>query len=485
MTRLVLALLTICVLTQALIPALAGPPKPVSYCHIPDPSDDAERHIVVDAQDRGPVWLLTGFLINYTPNYDPKLIAGVKPRHWRNNLWPFWWPSTLVSDHRPKWSDIDERKSAEGLGKYMDDMMKLREQGMTWQLILHHIGPFSGVYTHPKSQMKDYYHHIYTIMSYARHMGMPVDYWEVDNEPVPGPYEGMKGYSLKVTWREYLDYWDTAYKAIRAAFPNAKIVGPSYGVTDAKTIEPFLAHCKKKGQRVDVLSWHEINQHLVLGKPDDSYYVLPDLVHKNIEQIRRLVETKYPMLGVKEYHIDEWGDATTVTGVGTQIAFFHYMELAGVDRAARATWTEYDLNGILVDPKTPRSSYWAWKAYADGTGVRLVTNTNDRCVVAIASRDDATKTVRAVVARSVRNGFKNGLRLPPVKTKVDFKGLPFSSAARVTILRLGPDDDALPESELPGRTTISTQDVSDNKLTVVLDRVAENEVYSICLEEKR
>ena len=39
-----------------------GPPAPVPYRHIPDPADDAERRVVVKAEDRGPVWLLTGLL---------------------------------------------------------------------------------------------------------------------------------------------------------------------------------------------------------------------------------------------------------------------------------------------------------------------------------------------------------------------------------------------------------------------------------------
>jgi len=68
----------------------AGPPAPMPYREIPDPPDDAERHIVIAAQDRGPVWLLTGFLNNYTPEYDPKLLEGVKPRHWRHSMWPYW-----------------------------------------------------------------------------------------------------------------------------------------------------------------------------------------------------------------------------------------------------------------------------------------------------------------------------------------------------------------------------------------------------------
>ena len=69
----------------------------------------------------------------------------------------------------------------------------------------------------PKIETKDYYDHIYIIVKFCTHMGLPVDYWEVDNEPEAGPYEGVKGYSLHVTWQEYLDYWDTVYSAIRAA----------------------------------------------------------------------------------------------------------------------------------------------------------------------------------------------------------------------------------------------------------------------------
>ena len=56
---------------------------------------------MVKAQDRGPVWLLTGFLNNYTPEYDPKMLEGVKPRHWRYTMWPYWIASHITADNRP------------------------------------------------------------------------------------------------------------------------------------------------------------------------------------------------------------------------------------------------------------------------------------------------------------------------------------------------------------------------------------------------
>jgi hypothetical protein len=164
------------------------------------------------------------------------------------------------------------------------------------------------------------------------------------------------------------------------------------------------------------------------------------------------------------------------------LAFFYYFDLGGVDRAARAFWTYDDLDGLLADSKTPRSSYWAWKAYADGTGLRLISQTNDRCLVAIASRDDAAKTVRAVVARSKRDTGPDFARTrPPVQARVDFEGIPAQGEARVTVLRLGPGYDALREEDLPALTTTTTITVSNGRLSLPLDKVAENEVYSITI----
>ncbi len=454
--------------------AFAGPPAPVPYREIPDPPDSEQRHILVKAADRGPVWLLTGFLNNYTPQYDPDMLDALKIKHWRSGTWPFWYPSTITAKPAEKWGGV--RDSAEWHGKYLDAMLRLRKQGMTWQVLLHHQGPYYDQYTHPKESLPAYRDHIYTLVKYCSHMGLPVDYWEVDNEPAPGPYEGVSGYGFSGTWQEFLDYWDTAYEAIRAADPKAKLVGPSYGIVTAATMEPFLAHCKEKGQKLDVLSWHEITQ----DPAAPGFVVEPDKAHKNIDAIRRLVETRYSALEVSEYHIDEWGAQISDTGPGTQIAMFYYLDLAGVDRAAKAHWTYDDLDGIMVDANTPRTSYWAWREYAAGTGVRLVTETDDRCVVAIASRDDAGKTVRALVARSRRNSGPDSAKvLPPVSAVVDFEGIPISGKAEVTILKLGPDDGPVWADDLPRLTTEKAVEVNAGRLSITLENLPENGVYSI------
>jgi len=454
-----------------------GPPMPVPYREIPDPADGAERHVVVKADDRGPVWLYTGFLNCWHPDMDVEMIARLKPRHWRYDGWPFWYPVTITKGgpERKVWGDF--RDSPALIGRFMDTMMRLQADGMTWQPVLHHKGRYYNVWRITDDMLADFYDHFHTMVKYCRLMGAPFDYYEICNEPGTGPYEGIAGYTIRGTWPEFLGMWDTAYRAIRDAYPAAKIVGPSYGSCTAKTMEPFLAHCREKGQKLDVLSWHEITQ----GPAGSGFCAQPDKAHKNIMDIRRLVEEKYGDLGIQEYHIDEWGYTVQHTGPGTQIAYFHYFDLAGVDRAAKAHWTQGDLDGILVSAKTPRTSYWCWAEYAkqDG-GLRLVSETDDRCVVALASRHDEAKEVRVLVARSKRHtGEEFDKKLPPVNVKIDIGGIPLEGEAEVTMLRLGPGDGPMWEEDLAGLVAKATKDVSDGSLSVSVDGLAENQVVSV------
>jgi len=459
----------------------AGPPAAVAYKKIVDPPEDAERHIVVKAEDRGAVWLYTGFLNNWRPDMGYELIARLAPGHWRYGLWPFWHPSAIAANPRPRWGDM--RDSPEWLGEFMEEMMRLQAGGMTWQMIVHHKGRYYGRFRITKDMLEDFYDHIYTLVKYCRAMGAPFDYYEICNEPGVGPHEGVEGYGFRGTWEEFLGMWDTAHRAIRDAYPEAKIVGPSYGSCSAAMMEPFLAHCREKGQTLDVLSWHEISQGKVKFGPDykGANVVEPDKAHKNIMDVRRLVEEKYGDLGIREYHIDEWGYTVQETGPGTQIAYFYYFDLAGVDRAAKAHWTQGDLDGILVSAKTPRTSYWCWAEYAKQKGgVRLATETDDRCVVALASRHDEAREMRVLVARSKRHtGEESAQKLSPANVKIDIGGVPLRGKAEVTIRRLGPHDGPMWEEEFDERATTKMVDLADSRLSLSLADVAENEVISI------
>ncbi len=471
----------------------AGPPKPVPYKKIADPPDDAVRHITVKADDRGPVWLLTGFLSGWEPGITYEHLARVKPGHMRMGAWPFWVPSTLAG-RGESWGDY--RDSPVQLGKYLDTMLRLRETGMKWQLILHFKGRYSSWLSFmdqaTEAQLKDYYDHIYALVKYCRMMGLPVDYWEVMNEPAqPHNTEENKGGYFKHSWQDMLNFWDTNYDAIRAAYPEAKIVGPSYGRTTVEAIDGFLAHCKEKGQKLDVLSWH-IN--CIRKGPNGEYWVDVDGVQKQIEEVRKLVETKYPMVGVEAYHIDESGYYLPQTGIGAHIAYFYYMDLAGLDRAAK-TGPPYMMSGTHISPGTPRAAYWAWVDYAkQDDGLRLVTETDDRNLVCLASRHDDEKIVRALIARPKKqamadppesapnwkwgDGFPDK---PSVTATIAFEGLPLSGEAEVTILRLPTGSGPLFEDELKALTTKTMMNVVDGKLTLQLEEFTQDSVRSIVI----
>ena len=482
------------VLLCAILPMLeageaTGPPAPVPYREIPDPPDNAVRHITVKAADRGAVWLLTGLLSGWSPDIAPETIARLKPRHWRQETWPIWYPVSITEARnkgRKAWGDY--RDSPEQLGMYFETMMRLQARGMTWQPVLHHKGRYYGRYHIPKDMLDDFYKHLFAQVSYCRTMGVPFDYYEICNEPggghAEGVYEDVKGYTFKGTWAEFLGMWDTAYKAIRDAYPEAKIVGPSY--SRGKNLEPFLDHCKENGQRLDVLSWHFPSK--VHDREKAVEWIVPDAAHRQIEANRKMVQEKYPSLGIEAIHIDEWGQPYWMMGPGTAMAIIHYLDLAGVHRAAKSTWTEGLLNGLLVDYKTmtPRTSYWCWAEYAkQDKGVRLVTETNDRGVVAMASRHDDQGIVRALVTRSQRyctQFVKNRRKgLVPVKTTVDLEGLPIEGRAEVTIMEMGPYNGPVWAEDLESLTTRTVMTVVDGKLSVVLDEVQEDQVYSIAI----
>ena len=70
---------------------------------------------------------------------------------------------------------------------------------------------------------------------------------------------------------------------------------------------------------------------------------------------------------------------------------------------------------------------------------------------------------------------------PPVAARIDFEGLPIAGQAEVTVLRLPAGDGPLYEDELDGVTTTSMMEVVDGKLTVQLENVVEDNVFSIAI----
>ncbi len=432
---------------------VSGPPPPAPLQEVRESPPDAVRHLTILAdRDRGPVWLLTGFLHSQCDSGGDKvvpdhLIRRVKTQYWRSSgvgrdPSSGWRQATLhlVDDLRIPFCDClsDEYRETQ------PDPNQLR----------------------PWEDFDAYYKFVYDHITRLKREGHNIRYWEIWNEPdSPTFWHGTR--------EQFFETFKVAHDAIRAADPEGWVGGPSFTRADwgegvAAHFRPFLRYCQQHDVQLDFLVWHELGTQ-------------PELIPHHAAELRNLVEEEFADLGIKEYHINEWGNDWS--GPGTQVAYFYYLDQAGITRAAKAVWGPWYLDGILADATTPKTAYWAWVAYADGVGKRLITRTDDQRLVALASRDEQG-TVRVVIGRSENPWVAQ----PPVKAKVMFRGLSFpGQKAQVDILHLpavggrGPEDRPFAEEELAEHTYTQEISLADGRASLTLPSVKENEVYSLTL----
>lgn len=426
-------------------------PPPTALRRIRELGPEADRQLTILAdRNRGPVWLLTGFLHTQC-SYDgykavpDHLIRRIKTQHWRSAVGhhslPGWRQATLhiIDDLRIPFCDV------------MSDEYR-RELP-------------DGAPPRPWEDFDAYYKFIYDLITKAKREGHNIRYWEVWNEP------DHVRHSWSGTREQFFETFKVAHDAVLAADPEGWVGGPSWKCAHgaegvAEYFSDFLRYCQQHDVQLDFLVWHELHPR-------------PEVVPQHAAAVRKLVEQEFADLGVKEYRINEWGRSwrRSDVGPGTQVAFFYYLDQAGIDRAAKTFWDGWYLDGILADPTTPKAAYWAWAAYADGVGVRLITRTNDKRLVALASRDEQG-TVRVLIGRAENPAGPQ----PPVKAKVVFRGLPFAGGrAQVEIVHLASDERPFAEEELAEHTHTEEVRMVGHSASLVLPTIKENEVYSLTL----
>ncbi|MGQ9454917.1 MAG: GH39 family glycosyl hydrolase [Armatimonadota bacterium] len=148
---------------------------------------------------------------------------------------------------------------------------------------------------------------VYQAAKHAIERGTPVKYWEVWNEINTGWMVDPPGWDHLKT---YLTLYDTCWKAVRRADPNAWIGGPAIasgpwdendprgpGVNGEKFMRGLLKHCETTGAPLDFISWHE-------------YFQPHWIMKKEAEQIREYLN-EYPKVKaqVKEFVVTEWSYA--------------------------------------------------------------------------------------------------------------------------------------------------------------------------------
>ena len=255
------------------------------------------------------------------------------------------------------------------------------------------------------------------LTSYVRQVeatGRRPDYWEVQNEPdqatMPGAYYDAAD-AARVTPTEELAQFDTAYHAIKAADPTAKVVGPSLGTFRSAPfgreldMATFLAFSAANGLRWDAISWHELSSS---GDPTPGEGIAAD-----VSTVRRLL-ANYPTLGSPAIAVTEYGSVYSRLLPGWIVGDMAALESAGVAFASRmcaptATdpggGSECDgppgtLDGLLLGTGQPTAAYWAYAAYAALHGVQLDTFSPSPTISILGVRDPAG-AVHLLIGRHV------------------------------------------------------------------------------------
>jgi hypothetical protein len=283
-------------------------------------------------------------------------------------------------------------------------------------------------------------------------------HWDIWNEPDIPQFWNPTPKDATATWNRFKETWIRGYTTIRTMDPDAVIVGPStsrfsgnlFSVTD------FLAFAAKEGVLPDILAWHEWN---------------PATVIPHVNEARSFMETS----GIPEIpiSINEYVHHSHQTKPGILVHYFAAFEETGVESAAHACWFEPDkkpicwlaiLDGILTPgERGPRSTWWAYRRYADITG-RLLKIQHASTVQGVGAYNSETNEACLLFGR---NGDATGEVEIVFDNLVNTSDLPdHNNNLRVTVEQI-PDSGWDP---LVQPTTIMDQNrsVADEQLAIML-----------------
>ena len=206
--------------------------------------------------------------------------------------------------------------------------------------------------------------------------------WDVINEPDLSPSKAMP--------KEYSELFAHSSHILHQQLgPQTLVSGPSISHYDAKYLTDFLDYCLAHDARVDVLSWHELDD-------DSNVHAVAD--HLLDARRRFLDNPAYKALGIQKIEINEIVGPSAQYEPGEILGYFDALERGGADGACKGCWDDNcgnnTLDGILTpDTHAPRAAWWAAKCYADTVASRVASRSADPRVVSFASGGIAAATV--------------------------------------------------------------------------------------------
>jgi hypothetical protein len=197
--------------------------------------------------------------------------------------------------------------------------------------------------------------------------------WDLWNEPDLGIFWGRNQ-------SQYLEMWKRGYEMIRAAIPDAVIVGPSMAMQPGLGwFTVYLNYVKDNHVIPDYLSWHQL---VPYSYPQGSRAILDDLLAARD-------------ITVQGYEVNEYGDCCNdEQQPGPSVWYLGRFERNHMG-ALRANWgmagdLYAGMGGLVTTSGEPMGVWWVYKRYADISG-QLVRVTAGRMIDGVAGADSEAR----------------------------------------------------------------------------------------------
>jgi hypothetical protein len=171
------------------------------------------------------------------------------------------------------------------------------------------------------------------VRHYNEELKLDIEYWEVFNEPDIGESGGCPG---RFTPEAYCTYYEHTVRAIRRAWPRAKVGGPALAYYESPLLPALLDHCDRKGVPIDFVSWHYYT--------DDARDI-----RRSFDHVKSLL-AKHPSLRC-ETIFDEWNISLGWERTGHKYqpcfiveATYQMLEM-GMDRSCYYHIRDYHVDG--------------------------------------------------------------------------------------------------------------------------------------------
>lgn len=316
--------------------------------------------------------------------------------------------------------------------------------------------------------------------------GFAVTYWEVQNEPFGGYYYSPSSQPpASETVANFEQQFLVAYQAIKAADPQAQVVGPSLiawngqpGDTPSVGIDmrTFLDFAAAHDIQLGAVSFHA-NQFAPLRGwyEPDNLPEQPAAIGLFVSELRTMLADR-PSLGKPAILVNEYSDPYTYEYPGWAVGWLSALDSAGVTGAGRACWDGCGptLDGLLDnDGGTPRPSFWAYAFYAGMTGQAIPVSTSYTDVTGLAALG-GNGAISVLVGRhqsctTVVNRACPSYAAAPVTVRIQVPGattatvstalIPMGSTVASPLRQLSPTETTV--SVVDGWATVTTPNLRD------------------------